>query len=50
MEQTFGILKRLFRAARSRFMGWRTVEAETALKAVVLTLLKAANWSELSAA
>ena len=50
MEQTFGTLKRLFRAARSQFMGWRTMEAETALKAVALTLLKATNRIELSAA
>ncbi len=50
VEQTFGTLKRLFRAARSWFMGQQAVEAKTAMKAMAPTLLKAVNRIELSAA
>ncbi len=48
--QTFGTLKRLFRATRSQFMGRRAVEAETAMKAMAPTLLKEGNRIELPAA
>ncbi len=34
VEQIFGTLKWLFRAARSRFLGQRAMEAKTALKAM----------------
>ena len=50
VEQTFGTLKRLFGAARSRFMGRRAVEAELTLKSMALNLLKAANRIKLVAA
>lgn len=50
VEQTFGTLKRRFRAARSRYMTRRNVEAELTFKATALNLLKAANQIELAAA
>ncbi len=50
VEQTFGTLKRLFGAARSRFMGRRAVEAELTFKSMALNLLKAANRIKLVAA
>ncbi len=50
VEQTFGTLKRLFGAARSRFKGRRAVEAELTFKSMALNLLKAANRIKLVAA
>lgn len=50
IEQVFGTLKRLFGAARARYLTVGKVEAELTLKAVAMTLLKAANRISLAAA
>lgn len=50
IEQVFGTLKRLFGAARARYLTREKVEAELTFKAVAMNLLKAANRVSLAAA